>query len=293
MRYEILHTTRYMYADVVGHGINIAHLLPRNTFQQSCCNSSIQVNPLPTTFTERTDYFGNRVCHFSIEQNHHLLEVTARSEVDIAASNGWQGLDFGNSCGQVREMLCNSTDPDVLLAREFILDSPLIAHFDGLRDYAAPLFSDDRPFLSAVIDLNSQINRDFTYDPHFTDISTPLQDVFDHRKGVCQDFAHLAIGCLRSLGFPARYVSGYLETLPPPGQAKLIGSDATHAWFSVYSPGEGWFDLDPTNNTVTQDQHITTAWGRDYSDVTPLRGVIFGGGEQHELQVSVDVNRIG
>jgi transglutaminase-like putative cysteine protease len=141
------------------------------------------------------------------------------------------------------------------------------------------------------MELTQRIYNDFTYDPVFSDIATPVSDVFKHKRGVCQDFAHLAIACLRSLGYPARYVSGYLETLPAPGEQKLVGADASHAWFAVYSPGEGWYDFDPTNNQMVSMQHITTAWGRDYSDVTPLRGVIFGGGSGHKLDVSVDVQR--
>lgn len=141
-------------------------------------------------------------------------------------------------------------------------------------------------------ELTSRIHQDFKYDPGFSTVATPLHEVLEHRRGVCQDFAHLAIGCLRSLGFAARYVSGYLETLPPPGQPKLVGSDASHAWFAVYSPGEGWFEFDPTNDNMPTEQHITTAQGRDYSDVTPLRGVIFDGGSQQQLEVSVDVTAL-
>src|SRR5690606_37616973 len=148
------------------------------------------------------------------------------------------------------------------------------------------------PFLSAVRALTQQIYQQFEYDPLFSDVTTPLLDVFKHKRGVCQDFAHLAIACIRANGFPARYVSGYLETLPPPGQEKLMGSDASHAWFAVYSPGEGWFEFDPTNDQMASHQHIVTAWERDYTDVPPLHGVIFSGGETHKLKVSVDVSRV-
>src|SRR5690606_355906 len=141
--------------------------------------------------------------------------------------------------------------------------------------------------------LTQRIHEDFEYTPRATGIATPPQEVLRHRRGVCQDFAHLAIGCLRSLGYPARYVSGYLETLPPPGAARLSGADASHAWFAVYSPAEGWADFDPTNSRLALEQHITTAWGRDYSDVTPLKGSVLGGGTSHSLQVAVDVERVG
>ena len=218
------------------------------------------------------------------------MEVTSHIRVDEMPIN--RNLDFGNTCAYSKQRLHQSADPECLTAREFLLDSPMIQQHADLAHYAAAFFPDDRPFLSAVMDLTEKIYTDFTYDPGFSDVATPLSDVLKHKRGVCQDFAHFAIGCLRSLGYPARYVSGYLETLPPPGQEKLVGADATHAWFGVFSPGEGWFEFDPTNNKMASEQHITTAWGRDYSDVTPLKGVIFGGGKQHTLSVSVDVQRL-
>nr|WP_255568204.1 transglutaminase family protein [Aestuariicella albida] len=168
----------------------------------------------------------------------------------------------------------------------------MIKPSDELRDFAAPSFEKDRPLLSAVMDLTSRIFREFTYSPQSTTIATPLEEVLKTRKGVCQDFAHLQIACLRALGFPAKYVSGYLETLPPPGKEKLVGADASHAWISVYSPSEGWFEFDPTNDCLVSEQHIITAWGRDFYDVTPLKGVIFGGGKSPALNVSVDVARL-
>ncbi len=170
----------------------------------------------------------------------------------------------------------------------FALDSPLIQAQRGLAAYAAPSFTPGRRLLDAVLELMERIHREFRYDPEFTTLSTPLAQVLEHRRGVCQDFAHLAIGCLRAHGIPARYVSGYIETLPPPGKAKLVGADASNAWFSVFVPGIGWVDFDPTNNKVLASQHITIAWGRDYSDVTPLKGIIFGGGKM-SMKVAVDV----
>jgi len=167
----------------------------------------------------------------------------------------------------------------------------MIKTASSLHEYARSSFASNRPLLSAVRELTERIYTDFTYDPESTSIATPLDEVLQNKRGVCQDFAHLAIGCLRSLGFPARYVSGYLETLPPPGQEKLVGSDASHAWFAVFSPGEGWFEFDPTNNNMPAEHHITTAWGRDYGDVSPLKGVFFDGGKSQKLTVSVDVSR--
>lgn len=292
MKYRISHSTRYKYALPVSSCYNIAYVLPRNTPSQQVTSVEIQLSPKANMRNTRTDYFGNPYLQFSVEKDHEELDVTIVShlEVDDRISN--INLDFGNPCGYVKYLLDSSRDSDCLSAREFMLDSPMIHHQQYLADYAAPSFTEERPFLSAVMELTARIYTDFTYDPQFSDVATPLADVFKHRRGVCQDFAHFAIGCLRSLGFPARYVSGYLETLPAPGCEKLIGADATHAWFAVYSPGEGWFDFDPTNNKVAGEQHITTAWGRDYSDVAPLKGVIFGGGHSPQLTVSVDVQSV-
>jgi transglutaminase-like putative cysteine protease len=180
---------------------------------------------------------------------------------------------------------------EILDARQYILDSPMITISPELADYAQSSFLPNRTLVDVVHDLMGRIYKDFTYDPTFTTIATPLSDVLSFRRGVCQDFAHLAIGCLRAYGMAARYISGYVETLPEPGKPRLVGADASHAWFSVYIPGTGWLDFDPTNNTVPLDQHITLAWGRDYADVTPLKGIAFGGG-QHTLSVSVDVLRL-
>jgi transglutaminase-like putative cysteine protease len=173
-------------------------------------------------------------------------------------------------------------------AYQFIFDSPYVTIWPAIRRFAAPSFSAGRPFLEAVQDLTERIYRTFTYDPTATSISTPLHDVLRHRRGVCQDFAHLEIACLRSQGLAARYVSGYLVTQPPPGQPRLRGADASHAWLSVYCPDLGWIEVDPTNNVFPGSGHIRVAFGRDYSDVSPIKGVVLGGGE-HTLQVAVDV----
>lgn len=292
MKYRIRHTTRYHYTLPVSHCYNLAYVLPRSTERQKVENIEIKLSPAVSSQAQHQDYFGNRFLQFAIEKDHSELDVTIISDINIKDPGGNINLDFGTPCAYVKYLLQHNKDWETICAREFMLDSPMIQQHQDLADYAAPSFSDDRPFLSAVMDLTQRIYKDFTYDPQFSDVATPLADVLKHKRGVCQDFAHLAIGCLRSLGYPARYVSGYLETLPPPGEKKLIGADATHAWFAVYSPGEGWYEFDPTNNTLTSAQHITTAWGRDYSDVTPLKGVIFGGGQSPQLLVSVDVQRV-
>lgn len=292
MKYIVRHSTRYHYALSVSNCYNLAYVLPRNTQIQQVEKSDIQISPNASMRNTRQDYFGNNFLQFSIEKDHRELDLTVISHINIQDSAQSINLDFGNPCTYVRYLLKNSQDQQTTLAQEFMLNSPMVQQHTDLADYAASSFNDDRPFLSAVMDLTQRIFTDFTYDPQFSDVATPLADVLKHKRGVCQDFAHLAIGCLRSLGYPARYVSGYLETLPAAGQEKLIGSDATHAWFAVYSPGEGWYEFDPTNNKMIGTQHITTAWGRDYSDVSPLKGVIFGGGHSPQLQVSVDVQRI-
>ncbi len=292
MMYRVRHTTRYLYAEPVSQCYSVAHLLPRNTYFQRCNSTKITVSPLPAGGADRTDYFGNHTYHFSVQAPHQTLEVTAESEVEILAQRQSLSLDFGASCADVRAMLRNLQPEENVSAREFTLNSPMIQAGTDLADYARPFFSDERPFFSCVSELTRRIYEDFTYDPRFTEVATPLVEVLAHRRGVCQDFAHLAIGCLRSLGYPARYVSGYLETQPPPGTSRLEGADASHAWFSAYSPVEGWADFDPTNNLLAAEQHITTAWGRDYSDVTPLKGTVLGGGAGHGLAVAVDVQRL-
>ncbi len=210
---------------------------------------------------------------------------------EIGVGNGFRGLFHQAShVVEQRDQVRTATDPDAITATEFVLDSPLIEITEQLRAYAQPSFSPQRPQVEVVYDLMQRIHQNFEFRPGFTDTSTPLAEVLEHRRGVCQDFAHLGIGCLRSMGLPARYVSGYIETLPPPGKEKLQGADASHAWFGVYVPGFGWIDFDPTNNQVPSDQHVVVAFGRDFSDVTPIKGVIFGAG-QHELSVAVDVER--
>lgn len=292
MKFQVKHSTHYHYALPVSNCYNLAYMLPRSTLNQRVEKIDIQISPNTSMRNTRQDYFGNSFLQFSIEKDHQELDLSITSQIITQEQQSSINLDFGNPCTYVKYLLKNSKEWQCLQAREFALNSPMVQQHADLVDYAAPSFSDDRPFLSAVLDLTQRIYNDFAYDPQFSDVATPLADVLKHKRGVCQDFAHLAIGCLRSLGYPARYVSGYLETLPPPGQEKLVGADATHAWFAVYSPGEGWYDFDPTNNTLTNEQHLTTAWGRDYSDVSPLKGVIFGGGHSPQLMVSVDVQRV-
>lgn len=292
MIYRIRHLTRYVYEQPVSQCFNKAHLLPRNTPTQRWLDSRINVSPRPDWLREHQDYFGNRFCYFMLQAPHRSLEVDITTRIEVSPGQPENALDLGCSVAEARARIAAAADEDTLLAREFLFDSPMVRASEQLRAYAAPSFAEERSLLSAVRELTRRIFEDFTYDPEFSTVATPLHEVFAHRRGVCQDFAHLAIGCLRALGFPTRYVSGYLETLPPPGQEKLVGADASHAWFAVYSPGDGWFEFDPTNNNMPAGQHIVTAWGRDYGDVTPLRGIIFDGGSSQTLEVSVDVARL-
>ena len=291
MNYKITHTTTYQYQKPVSICHNEARLIPLNTPYQQCQSSQIVVEPPASDYRERTDFFGNQVAYFSIQQEHQELSVSAISHVNTLSEeknpDSFNLLSWEESVRSFAE----PQDDNTMYARQYILNSPLISTNHEMKSYAERSFLEGRLIIDAVQDLMERIHRDFTYDPHFTTISTPLLDVLKHRRGVCQDFAHLAIGCLRAMGLAARYVSGYIETLPPEGQQRLIGADASHAWFSVFVPDSGWIDFDPTNNQMPMDRHITVAVGRDYNDVTPLKGVIFGGGK-HKLEVSVDVASI-
>ncbi len=310
MKYRITHTTLYSYSQSVGLCQNEARLQPRNFWRQHCDYNRLDINPTPMDFHERIDFFGNRVAYFAIQQPHTQLSVTAVSEVTIFPKQNtldlfnqmtWEQVRSqlqetpvqGQAQSQQGQMQQQNQDQslEILDARQYVLDSPMVAITPELADYALSSFLPNRALVDVVHDLMQRIHKDFTYDPTFTTIATPLSEVLNFRRGVCQDFAHLAIGCLRAYGMAARYISGYVETLPTPGQQRLVGADASHAWFSVYIPTIGWLDFDPTNNTVPLDQHVTLAWGRDYSDVTPLKGIAFGGG-QHSLSVSVDVFRL-
>lgn len=292
MRYKIKHITTYSYAARVSHCYNKAHVVPRTTERQNCSRSHLSISPYPANTHRHTDYFGNTSYNFEIQKPHQKLVITAESEVEVTETSPDLNLDIGISYEDALTQIRLALTSGIIEAREFLLDSPMIKSSVELAQYARPSFTPNRSLKSAVNDLTSRIFNEFTYDPQSTTVATPLAEVLDKKRGVCQDFAHLQIGCLRSMGIPARYVSGYLETLPPAGKEKLVGADASHAWLAYFSPGEGWVEFDPTNNTIATHQHIVTAYGRDYYDVTPLKGVIYGGGEAPILSVSVDVARI-
>jgi transglutaminase-like putative cysteine protease len=289
MNYRIRHVTRYLYDAPVSLCHSIAHLKPRPMPHQRVISTNVRVSPWPSVTREHQDVFGNRVSYFSLQQAHSTLEICATSEVDVALPSLPKLID--PPWEQAHRRLHRQSDTDSLAARTFTLSSPAIPTLSEARAFAAADFPPERPLLEATRALMQRIHSEFDYDPSFTSVATPLGEVLTHRRGVCQDFAHLGIAALRGLGLAARYVSGYLETLPPPGQPKLRGADASHAWFSLFMPGYGWVDFDPTNNCLLGEQHITTAIGRDYQDVTPVRGVFYGGGH-HELNVAVDVDRV-
>ncbi|MES1181073.1 MAG: transglutaminase family protein, partial [Verrucomicrobiota bacterium] len=267
-----------------------ARVEPRRLPHQTVENFSLNIGPLPAILKSRGDFFGNQVCGFSIQEIHRRLEITATSRVTVAAitppapalSPDWE---------DVVKLFSDPVSPEVVEPYQFVFDSPLIRVSPELADYARKSFAAEAPLLVAVAGLNRRIFDDFKFDPVATTVATPLEEVLEKRAGVCQDFAHLAVACLRSLGLPARYVSGYLRTRPPEGRPRLVGADASHAWFAVFCPDVGWVDFDPTNNVLPAEEHITVAFGRDYSDVSPVAGIITGGGA-HEVKVSVDVEAL-
>jgi len=287
--YRVTHRTTYTYDAPVEQSYNEAHLRPRDTERQRCLTHDIAVDPPPATWSEYDDLFGNRVCAFVVRGGFDSLSVTSTSEVVVSsppappASPPWES---------VRMLLDIDRQLSARDARRYRASSRLIPMAGALGDYAAPSFSPGRPLVDAVVDLTARIHRDFAYEPGFTSVTTPVLEVLDHRRGVCQDFAHLAVGCLRTVGLAARYVSGYIETVPPPGAPRLVGADASHAWASLYLPGWGWLDVDPTNDQLVSDAYVTVAWGRDYWDVSPLRGSVEGGGASHRLEVAVDVDHV-
>jgi transglutaminase-like putative cysteine protease len=287
MIYRIVHRTTYKYKYPVSVGNHVACLKPRTLLHQQVARSELRIQPPPATRTERVDYFGNLLCFFTIQEPHKELVVESRSEV-IMEGNGaqWpkQSLPWEEAAGS----LANDQSPAGLDAYQFGFESPRIRLRPEFASYALQSFTPGRPMLDALLDLTARIHKDFRFDSKVTNVRTPTEEVFRKRRGVCQDFAHLQIACLRSLNIAARYVSGYLRTYPPPGQPRLVGADASHAWVSAYCPGIGWLDLDPTNNVVPSNGHVTLAWGRDYGDVSPLRGLILGGGA-HILKVGVDM----
>jgi transglutaminase-like putative cysteine protease len=287
MNYRITHRTLYEYAAPVSVSQHVARLTPRATAAQTASEFSLTIAPRPALRKTRKDYFGNELCFFSIQEQHKRLEIVTESAVTVRAAAG-QSVEDSPAWNAVAELFRDPVSPEVVAPYEFVFDSPQIRASQELAAYAHESFADRTPLLVGATELTRRIFKDFKYDPKATTVATPLEEVWQKRRGVCQDFAHLGIACLRSLGLPARYVSGYLRTRPPEGQPRLVGADASHAWFSVFCPKSGWVDFDPTNNCLPGEEHITVAYGRDFGDVSPVAGILTGGGE-HEVKVSVDV----
>ncbi|MFY7998140.1 MAG: transglutaminase family protein [Candidatus Kapaibacteriota bacterium] len=305
-RFRIVHLTEYTYQGTVNVCQNEALLTPRSystpLLEQRCITSSLQILPRPDDERTHIDFFGNEVLYFALQKPHETLAVTASSVIErlcyapvsddfLSSSEAWERVAEMMQFPLIGLVVDTNMSAMVLDAAQYVFPSALAGISTELRDYALPSFQSGRPLLEAVRDFVRRIHADFKYVPGFTTISTPIATVLRERKGVCQDFAHLALGCLRSLGLAARYVSGYIETIPPEGKERLVGADASHAWIAVFEPSLGWVEFDPTNNSVVRSQHLTVGWGRDYADVAPLKGVMLSAATA-ELDVSVDVARV-
>jgi len=287
--YEVSHRTTFSYTSQVSISQHMMHLAPRNSRCQTVLQHGFLIEPAPTVNVPGIDYFGNETTYLTVEEPHDKLNIVSSFRVQVDAfvpppatsTMAWE---------EVLVQAGNQSDPAALDALQYIFQSPFSRSLDA-GAYAEPSFPSGRPVLEGAVDLMARIFNDFKYEGGVTDISTPIDQVLKERRGVCQDFAHLQIACLRALGLPARYVSGYLRTHPPEGEEKRIGADASHAWLAIWVPGHDWIDLDPTNNMIPGNEHITVAWGRDYSDVSPINGMILGGGEQ-KIKVAVDVRPV-
>ncbi|MFY9242592.1 MAG: transglutaminase family protein [Polaribacter sp.] len=292
MIFSIIHTTSYKYDNYVTYCHNIAILKPKDFLGQKLLEYHLEITPKPSTLNDNLDFYGNTSTNFSIDKQHKELIVTARSKVERMYELQKNIFDFKVSKELTLEdalKSLNSLESDVIEAKQFLLDSVLINNIStNIRAYANESFKPKRSVFEAANELMKRIFTDFKFDTQFSTIATPIEEVMKAKKGVCQDFAQVAIACVRSVGLPAKYVSGYIETLPPPGKEKLVGTDASHAWFSVFIPGFGWVDFDPTNNQIPKNQHIVISYGRDYYDVPPLKGVIYGSGKS-VMDVSVDI----
>ncbi|EFQ83164.1 transglutaminase-like protein [Aeromicrobium marinum DSM 15272] len=287
MRYRVRHTTTYTYDDDVTDSYGVAYLAPRQLPWQQVTQHAVVVDPRPADTGSDTDYYGNTATYFQVDEPHTRLRIEADSTVEVVAEQHDRAV-LGAPWEQARP----SARPDVLdawSAGDFALRSPLVDHTDEAFAYAARSLLPGRPIGEAATELMHRIHTDFEYEQGATTVSSTIDDVFGARAGVCQDFAHLSMACLRSHGLAVRYVSGYLATDPPPGKERIVGADASHAWAAVWLPGDGWLALDPTNDQPVGDRYVTVAWGRDYADVPPVKGVIFTEAKTSNLAVEVDV----
>ena len=290
-RYHVVHETTYHYESPVSISRQLLHLTPRPCAWQTCLEHAVHIDPMPSLEEARADAFGNPVRQFAIESPHGSLLVRAESRIEVRAHLPEVPFEKTAAWDDVRDALAYGARPIHLEASACLFESPYVRVKREFAAYAAPCFPPGRPLLDAVQALMAKIFREFKFDAKATTVATPVLQVLQEKRGVCQDFAHLMLACLRSLGLAARYVSGYLLTQPPPGKPRMIGADASHAWIAVFCPdadGGVWVDFDPTNNLLPDTQHITLAWGRDFGDVSPLRGVILGG-DGHAPEVAVTV----
>lgn len=291
-RYRVVHRTEYLYGATMLDGYSVACLLARPTPSQAVASSVVTTYPEPDEYDERNDAFGNRVVQFGLHQPHDGLVVEAITEAKVweqelpRADVAWERVTA--TVAGMRGLTALDVAPFVAPSRFVTVGANRLQLFA----LASTSFTPDRGVVEATTALCSDIFGRFVFDPSFTEVSSPLDVVLGERRGVCQDFAHLAVGALRTLGLAARYVSGYIETDPPPGEPKTVGADASHAWCSVWVPDHGWLDFDPTNGIVAPSRHVTIGWGRDYADVAPVRGVVVGPSSSQSLSVSVDVTRI-
>jgi transglutaminase-like putative cysteine protease len=290
--YELVHRTSYVYDEEVTASFGRAHLIPRHGDGQHRLDGRVVVEPAPSDLREHTDFFGNRSVYFEVKTPHTELTVTGRSLVAVHREPpAPDALEIGWT--RVRDHVTNGPGAELLDVRPFLLPSPLVAPSPTVTDYTADILRTGRSIGDVLTQLVARIHDEFEYTPGATTVSTTLSELLERRAGVCQDFAHLAVAVLRCAGLPARYVSGYLETRPPPGRPRLAGADASHAWASVFVPDLGWVDLDPTNRALADERYVVAAIGRDYSDVPPLRGVIFTDATTSTMRVAVDMIAVG
>jgi transglutaminase-like putative cysteine protease len=291
MRYKIKHITKYEYQDAVGLCHNRVCLTPSDNLQQKCLSSDIKISPSPDSFLYRRDFFGNTIAFFSSYKDHDHLEITSVSEVELASRRETHlAVDSTVLWRDVRQQIAIAEN-DSFDTIQYTLPSRYIPISSEIKKFCEDCFAEDATLWSVCNALMQKIFKTIEFKPGFTTVNTPVEEVLKSKKGVCQDFAHLMISCLRNMGLAARYVSGYIETIPPPGKEKLMGTDASHAWVSVYFPSIGWVEFDPTNSLLPSDNHITVAIGRDYHDVAPIKGIVFSSGKQN-LTVKVDVIRM-
>jgi transglutaminase-like putative cysteine protease len=286
-RYRVSHRTIYSYDDEVTDSLGIAYLVPRELPWQRVVSRELVLSPAPSDHSEDLDYYGNTTTYFQVTEPHRVLDIVATSEVEVEAEQ--HSADALAQPWEAARPAARPDVPDAWRAEDLALPSALADQTGEAHAYAATSLTPGRPVGEAVVEVMHRIHADFSYDKTATTVTTTVDDIFAKRAGVCQDFAHLTLACLRSHGLAVRYVSGYLATTPPPGKERIVGADATHAWAAVWIPGDGWLALDPTNDQLVNDRYVTVAWGRDYADVPPVKGVIFTEARSSTLRVEVDV----